>query len=130
MLYYAKHQFSSSLHTGPTKRSQIKEGLLWWDLSKNKADILAERSVSVKPFSQPGSCKQLPLRDYRLIKFSDSETLHLSKVEFIFRNACGLNSLSLFKTDADVRMFPAFLDRACCEKLPMGLTRKNSVRVN
>lgn len=63
-----------SYATGPTKRSQIKEGLLWWDLSKNKADILAERS-----------------------------------------------------TDADVRMFPAFLDRACCEKLPMGLTRKNSV---
>uniref|UniRef100_A0A1A8FUE4 Solute carrier family 5 (Sodium iodide symporter), member 5 n=1 Tax=Nothobranchius korthausae TaxID=1143690 RepID=A0A1A8FUE4_9TELE len=28
-----------SYATGPTKRSQIKEGLLWWDLSKQKEEI-------------------------------------------------------------------------------------------
>uniref|UniRef100_A0A3Q2ZYC6 Solute carrier family 5 member 5 n=1 Tax=Kryptolebias marmoratus TaxID=37003 RepID=A0A3Q2ZYC6_KRYMA len=37
-----------SYATGPTERSQIKEGLLWWDLNnEKKVEIQAERSVSV-----------------------------------------------------------------------------------
>uniref|UniRef100_A0A3P9LD80 Solute carrier family 5 member 5 n=1 Tax=Oryzias latipes TaxID=8090 RepID=A0A3P9LD80_ORYLA len=32
-----------SYATGPTKRSLIKEGLLWWDLNKNKEKIPSER---------------------------------------------------------------------------------------
>ncbi|KAJ0032569.1 hypothetical protein NQD34_002651 [Periophthalmus magnuspinnatus] len=35
-----------SYATGPTKRDQIKEGLLWWDLNKNKADILSDPSTN------------------------------------------------------------------------------------
>uniref|UniRef100_A0A3B3DT32 Solute carrier family 5 member 5 n=1 Tax=Oryzias melastigma TaxID=30732 RepID=A0A3B3DT32_ORYME len=35
-----------SYATGPTKRSAIKEGLLWWDLNKSKEKIPSERRVS------------------------------------------------------------------------------------
>lgn len=35
-----------SLHTGPTKRNHIKEGLLWWDLNKKQVEIPSERRVS------------------------------------------------------------------------------------
>lgn len=34
------------MHTGPTKRSNIKEGLLWWDLKKKLAEVPSERRVS------------------------------------------------------------------------------------
>uniref|UniRef100_A0A3B4ZGJ9 Solute carrier family 5 member 5 n=1 Tax=Stegastes partitus TaxID=144197 RepID=A0A3B4ZGJ9_9TELE len=36
-----------SYATGPTKRSQIKEGLLWWDLKKKEVEDPSERRVSV-----------------------------------------------------------------------------------
>lgn len=35
-----------SLHTGPSKRSRIKEGLLWWDLSKKHVKVPTTRRVS------------------------------------------------------------------------------------
>uniref|UniRef100_A0A3Q2DKB5 Solute carrier family 5 member 5 n=1 Tax=Cyprinodon variegatus TaxID=28743 RepID=A0A3Q2DKB5_CYPVA len=36
-----------SYATGPTKRNQIKEGLLWWDLKKKKTEISSENTVFV-----------------------------------------------------------------------------------
>lgn len=36
----------SYLHTGPTKRNHIKEGLLWWDLNKKQVEVPSERRVS------------------------------------------------------------------------------------
>ncbi|XP_061594507.1 sodium/iodide cotransporter isoform X2 [Cololabis saira] len=35
-----------SYATGPTKRSHIKEGLLWWDLNKKKEELPSERRAS------------------------------------------------------------------------------------
>uniref|UniRef100_A0A8C4INR9 Solute carrier family 5 member 5 n=1 Tax=Dicentrarchus labrax TaxID=13489 RepID=A0A8C4INR9_DICLA len=35
-----------SYATGPTKRSHIKEGLLWWDLNKKQVEVPSERRVS------------------------------------------------------------------------------------
>uniref|UniRef100_A0A3Q1INR3 Solute carrier family 5 member 5 n=1 Tax=Anabas testudineus TaxID=64144 RepID=A0A3Q1INR3_ANATE len=34
--------------TGPTKRSDIKEGLLWWDLNKKHVKVLTKSMVSTK----------------------------------------------------------------------------------
>ncbi|KAK7889827.1 hypothetical protein WMY93_025387 [Mugilogobius chulae] len=39
-----------SYATGPTKRDQIKEGLLWWDLNKNKAEILSDPGTNRRTF--------------------------------------------------------------------------------
>uniref|UniRef100_A0A3B5L4D1 Solute carrier family 5 member 5 n=1 Tax=Xiphophorus couchianus TaxID=32473 RepID=A0A3B5L4D1_9TELE len=36
-----------SYATGPTKRSQIKEGLLWWDLNKKEMEISSESKVII-----------------------------------------------------------------------------------
>ncbi|XP_043985778.1 sodium/iodide cotransporter [Gambusia affinis] len=36
-----------SYATGPTKRSQIKEGLLWWDLKKKETEISSESRTDV-----------------------------------------------------------------------------------
>uniref|UniRef100_A0A8C9S6Y1 Solute carrier family 5 member 5 n=1 Tax=Scleropages formosus TaxID=113540 RepID=A0A8C9S6Y1_SCLFO len=36
-----------SLVTGPTKRTGISPGLLWWDLKQQNADITSQRTVSV-----------------------------------------------------------------------------------
>uniref|UniRef100_A0A8C6VYN3 Solute carrier family 5 member 5 n=1 Tax=Nothobranchius furzeri TaxID=105023 RepID=A0A8C6VYN3_NOTFU len=38
-----------SYATGPTKRSQIKEGLLWWDLNKKKEEIPSQHRVGACP---------------------------------------------------------------------------------
>uniref|UniRef100_A0A4W6CM76 Solute carrier family 5 member 5 n=1 Tax=Lates calcarifer TaxID=8187 RepID=A0A4W6CM76_LATCA len=38
--YYNTHNLCCfSPHTGPTKRSHIKEGLLWWDLKKKQVEV-------------------------------------------------------------------------------------------
>ncbi|XP_074490725.1 sodium/iodide cotransporter [Sebastes fasciatus] len=37
-----------SYATGPTKRNQIKDGLLWWDLNKKKVEVLSERRSGTK----------------------------------------------------------------------------------
>ncbi|XP_069558406.1 sodium/iodide cotransporter [Brachyistius frenatus] len=45
-----------SYATGPTKRSDIKEGLLWWDLNKNKVEVEVEHNrekASDKPQFMP-----------------------------------------------------------------------------
>ncbi|KAG7513664.1 sodium/iodide cotransporter [Solea senegalensis] len=36
-----------SYATGPTKRDQIKEGLLWWDLNKKQLDVPSERRIGM-----------------------------------------------------------------------------------
>uniref|UniRef100_A0A8C6PYE0 Solute carrier family 5 member 5 n=1 Tax=Nothobranchius furzeri TaxID=105023 RepID=A0A8C6PYE0_NOTFU len=35
-------------NTGPTKRSQIKEGLLWWDLNKKKEEIPSQHRLALQ----------------------------------------------------------------------------------
>uniref|UniRef100_A0A8C6PXB3 Solute carrier family 5 member 5 n=1 Tax=Nothobranchius furzeri TaxID=105023 RepID=A0A8C6PXB3_NOTFU len=47
-LYFGAMATSTVLflhNTGPTKRSQIKEGLLWWDLNKKKEEIPSQHRV-------------------------------------------------------------------------------------
>ncbi|XP_035509623.1 sodium/iodide cotransporter [Morone saxatilis] len=38
-----------SYATGPTKRSHIKEGLLWWDLNKKQVEVPSERRTGTMP---------------------------------------------------------------------------------
>uniref|UniRef100_A0A3Q2G844 Solute carrier family 5 member 5 n=1 Tax=Cyprinodon variegatus TaxID=28743 RepID=A0A3Q2G844_CYPVA len=40
-----------SYATGPTKRNQIKEGLLWWDLKKKKTEISSENTIWIEHIS-------------------------------------------------------------------------------
>uniref|UniRef100_A0A3P8WMY9 Solute carrier family 5 member 5 n=1 Tax=Cynoglossus semilaevis TaxID=244447 RepID=A0A3P8WMY9_CYNSE len=46
-----------SYATGPTKRSDIKEGLLWWDLNKKQVDGPSEHRVCIKTWTLT-SCKK------------------------------------------------------------------------
>lgn len=34
-----------SFHTGPTKRKDVKEGLLWWDLNKKQVEVPSQHRV-------------------------------------------------------------------------------------
>uniref|UniRef100_A0A671UEF8 Solute carrier family 5 member 5 n=1 Tax=Sparus aurata TaxID=8175 RepID=A0A671UEF8_SPAAU len=54
-----------SYATGATKRSHIKEGLLWWDLNKKEVEVPSKRRVSMTITS---SCIPLLFYGYRGIK--------------------------------------------------------------
>ncbi|XP_040896453.1 sodium/iodide cotransporter [Toxotes jaculatrix] len=49
-----------SCATGPTKRNDIKEGLLWWDLNKKQVEVTSERRTGTMPrmfsFVLPYAC--------------------------------------------------------------------------
>ncbi|XP_068176509.1 sodium/iodide cotransporter [Antennarius striatus] len=48
-----------SYATGPTKRNEIKEGLLWWDLNKKQVEVPSKHSGE----NATDESLQLPLRD-------------------------------------------------------------------
>ncbi|XP_029286420.1 sodium/iodide cotransporter isoform X2 [Cottoperca gobio] len=59
-----------SYATGPTKRNQIKEGLLWWDLNKKQVEVPSERRTGTLSRMFPcllhDACLDTPLQPVRL----------------------------------------------------------------